>query len=69
MNLFFKLFSFIVLSLVITLESHSISNSQIIRICNRERRAKACVKKLKLKRELIKKGKPIEIPVYPYKYK
>ena len=52
-----------------TLETYSISNSQIIKICTRKRREKACIKNLKLKRELINKGKPIEIPVYPYKYK
>ena len=69
MNLFFKVLSLILLSLVMTLETYSISNTQIVKICTRKRREKTCIKKLKLKRELINKGKPVEIPVYPYKSK
>ncbi len=69
MKLFFKTFSLFLLSLLLTLESYSISNSQIFKICKKTRREKACIKRLKLNRELIKRGKPIEIPVYPYKYK
>ena len=69
MNLFFKVLCLILLSLVMTLETYSISNTQIVKICTRKRREKTCIKKLKLKRELINKGKPVEIPVYPYKSK
>ena len=67
MKLFFKVFSLILLSLLFALETYSISNSQIIRICSRQRREKSCIKRLKLNRELLYEGKPIEIPVYPYK--
>ena len=67
MKLFFKVFSLILLSSVFALETYSLSNSQIFKICTRKRREKACIKRLKLNRELIYKGKPIEIPVYPYK--
>ena len=69
MKLFFKVFSLILLSLLFALETYSISNSQIYKMCTRKRREKACIKRLKLNRELIYKGKPIEIPVYPYKSK
>ena len=69
MKLFFKIFSLILISLVLTLETYSISNYQILKICKRKIKEKACIKKLKLKRELIYEGKPIEIPVYPYKSK
>ena len=69
MKLFFKVFSLILLSSVFALETYSLSNSQIFMICSRKRREKACIKKLKSNRELIYKGKPIEIPVYPYKSK
>ena len=69
MKLFFKVLSLILLSLVSVLETYSISNSQILRICSRKRRENACIKRLKSNRELIYKGKPIEIPVYPYKSK
>jgi len=69
MKLFFKVFSLILISLILTLETYSISNSQIFKICTRKRREKSCIKRLKLNRELINKGKPIEVPVYPYKSK
>ena len=69
MNLFIKIFSLILTSLLFALEAYSISNSQIFKICSRKRREKACIKRLKSNRELIYKGKPIEIPVYPYKSK
>ena len=69
MKLFFKAFSLVLLSLVFALETYSISNSQIFKICARKRREKECIKRLKLNRQLIYEGKPIEIPVYPYKSK
>ena len=69
MKLFFKVFSLSLLTLVFVSDAYSISNSQILRICSRKRRENACIKRLKSNRELIYKGKPIEIPVYPYKSK
>ncbi len=67
MKLFFKILSLILLSFLLAVETYSISNSQIYKICTKKRREKACIKRLKFNRELIFKGKPIEIPVYPYK--
>ncbi len=69
MKIFFRVFLLILLSLIFALETYSISNSQIFRICSRQRREKDCIKRLKSNRELINNGKPIEIPVYPYKSK
>ena len=69
MKLFFKGFLLVLLSSVLVLENHAISNLQISRICRKERKEKACLKRLKLNRELLNNGKPIEIPVYPYKSK
>ncbi len=69
MKLFLKAFSLILFSFVLALETYSISNSKIFKICTKKRREKACIKRLRLNRELIYKGKPIEIPVYPYKSK
>ena len=66
MKLLFKIFSLTLLSLILALESYSISNSRILKICRLKRKEKACIKRLKLNRELIYDGKPIEIPVYPY---
>ena len=69
MKLSYKLFLLVLFSIVLTSETYPMSNYQIFKICKRERKEKACIKKLKLKRELIYEGKPIEIPVYPYKSK
>ena len=69
MKLFFKVFLIIFFPLILSLETYSISNTQIFKICTNKRREKACIKRLKLNRELIFKGKPIEIPVYPYESK
>ena len=69
MKLFFKGFLLVLLSSVLVLENHAISNLQISRICRKERKEKECLKRLKLNRELLDNGKPIEIPVYPYKSK
>ena len=69
MKLFFKVLSIALFSLVLALETYSITNSRIFKICTKKRTEKACIKRLKLNRELINKGKPIEIPVYPYKSK
>ena len=69
MKLFFKGFLLVLLYSVLVLEINAISNLQISRICRKERKEKACLKRLKLNRELLDNGKPIEIPVYPYKSK
>ncbi len=69
MKLFPKVLSLILLSLVFALESHSISDFQILKLCRTKKKEKACIKRLKLNRELINNDKPIEIPVYPYKSK
>ena len=69
MKLLFKVFSIILLSLVLSLETYSISNTQIFKLCAKKRREKSCIRRLKTYRELMFQGKPIEIPVYPYKSK
>tara|TARA_Y100000589_G_scaffold318556_1_gene346145 strand:+ start:503 stop:712 length:210 start_codon:yes stop_codon:yes gene_type:complete len=69
MKLFLKIFFIINLSSVIALDSFAISNYQIFRICRVKKREKECIKRLKLIRELINQGKPIEVPVFPYKAK
>ncbi len=69
MRLIFKVFSLFLLSLTLGLETYSITNSQIFKICTKKRREKSCIKRLKFNREQINKGNPIIIPVYPYKSK
>ena len=48
-------------------ESFSLTNYQIKRFCAKEKRVSLCIKNLQEKRSVLQKGKPIEIPVKPYK--
>jgi hypothetical protein len=48
-------------------ESFSINDYQIKRFCAKEKRVSLCIKNLQEKRSDLQKGKPIEIPVTPYK--
>ena len=45
----------------------SITNNEIYRICRKEVNKISCAKRLKINRYKLDKGKPIEIPVIPYK--
>ena len=48
-------------------KSFSLTNYQINKICEKEKRVTACKKNLQEKRENLQKGNLIEIPVIPYK--
>ena len=48
-------------------ESFSLTDFQIRRFCQKEKRVSLCIKKLKEKRSDLQEGKLIEIPVKPYK--
>ncbi len=48
-------------------KSFSLTDYQIKKICKKEIRESICIKNLKDKRYLLKKGNFIEIPVIPYK--
>ena len=48
-------------------ESFSLSDIQIKRFCKKEKRVSLCIKKLQEKRYNLQEGKPIEIPVKPYR--
>ena len=58
-----------ILFFLITLndKSFSLTNYQIDKICQKERRTSFCIKNLKEKRENLQKGNLIEIPVKPYR--
>ena len=49
------------------LNTFSITNNEIYKICQKEVNKILCVKRLKINRNKLEKGKPIEIPVVPYK--
>ena len=48
-------------------ESFSLTNYQIKKFCSKEKTVSLCIKNLQEKRYDLQKGKPIEIPVKPYK--
>ncbi len=48
-------------------ESSSLTDFQIKRFCEKEKRVSLCIKNLKEKRSDLQEGKLIEIPVKPYK--
>ena len=48
-------------------ESFSLTNYQIKRFCEKEKKVSLCIKNLQKKRSDLQEGKPIEIPVSPYK--
>ena len=45
----------------------SLNNYQISKICKKEKRVSVCIKKFEKKRDNLKNGDRIEIPVIPYK--
>ena len=48
-------------------KSFSLTNYQINTICRKEKRVSICERKLQEKRQNLRKGNLIEIPVIPYK--
>ena len=55
------------ISLFYGLNAFSITNNEIYKICQKEVNKILCVKRLKINRYKLERGKPIEIPVIPYK--
>ena len=48
-------------------ETFSLTDYQIKRLCEKEKRVFLCIKNLREKRSDLQKGKHIEIPIKPYK--
>ena len=69
MRLFLSLNLYLSLFILFTFveKSFSLTNYQITRICKKEKRASTCIKNLREKRDNLKKGNLIKIPVIPYK--
>ena len=67
MRLIFNLSLFLFVLFIMGEKSFSLSDYQIKKICQNERRKSTCIKNLKEKKSNLQKGKFIEIPVVPYK--
>ena len=67
MKILLKTLPLLSLILISMGKGFSITNFEINKICGKERLKKDCIKRLKINRDLIEKGKPIEIPVIEYK--
>ena len=48
-------------------KTFSLTNYQISKICKKEKRVSDCIKKFEEKRDNLKNGDRIEIPVIPYR--
>ena len=67
MKLLLKFSIFLLAFVSLTSESLSLTNYQIKRFCEKEKRVYLCIKNLRDKRSDLQEGKLIEIPVTPYK--
>jgi len=66
LNLYLTLFALFALC-TFDEKTFSLTNYQISKICKKEKRVSTCIKKFQEKRDNLKKGDRIEIPVIPYK--
>ena len=66
-KLIFNLYLTLIALLTFNEKLFSLTNYQINKICKNEKRASNCIKNLQEKRNNLRKGKLIEIPVIPYK--
>ena len=46
---------------------YGLTNSEITQLCRKERKIQECIREFKIRRYYLKRGKPIEIPVEPFK--
>ena len=67
MKIVFNFYLFLFVLLLGGDKSFSLTDYQIKKICKKEIIESNCIKNLKNKRDLMKKGNFIEIPVIPYK--
>ena len=67
MKLVFNFSMFLLPFFSLSNESFSLTNYQIKKFCSKEKTVSLCIKNLQEKRYDLQKGKPIEIPVKPYK--
>ena len=67
MKLVLNLSAFLLAFFSFSDKSFSLTNYQIKRFCEKEKRVSLCIEDLQEKRSDLQKGKPIEIPVEPYK--
>ena len=67
MKLVFNLFLFLFALFIFGEKSLSITEYQIKRICEKQKKVSFCMRNLRKKRSNLEKGALIEIPVIPYK--
>ena len=67
MKLVLNFFMFLLAFFSFSNKSLSLTDYQIKRFCKKEKRVSLCIKKLQEKRYNLQEGKPIEIPVKPYR--
>ena len=66
MKLALSLYLFLLAFSTLHDKTFSLTNYQISKICKKEKRVSICIKKFQEKRDKLKNGELIEIPVIPY---
>tara|TARA_B100002019_G_C20908626_1_gene421706 strand:+ start:369 stop:590 length:222 start_codon:yes stop_codon:yes gene_type:complete len=67
LKLAFNLYLILIALLTFNEKSFSLTNYEINQVCKNEKRESICKKNLQEKRNNLRKGQLIEIPVIPYK--
>ena len=67
MKLVLNFYMFLFVFFSFSNKSLSLTDYQIKRFCEKRNRVSICIKNLEEKRSNLQEGKPIEIPVKPYK--
>tara|TARA_Y100001970_G_scaffold260325_1_gene342290 strand:+ start:19488 stop:19694 length:207 start_codon:yes stop_codon:yes gene_type:complete len=67
MKISYKIKFIIIISLFFINSGFALTNNEIKEICRKERKSQDCIRKLKIRRYNLERGKPIEIPVIPFR--
>ena len=62
-----KIIIILFLSIAFSEKVKAMTNNEIIQLCKADRREQECIRKQKIRRYNLERGKPIDIPVIPYK--
>ena len=67
MKLFLNCVLFLLVSVWYTSSSFSLPKKRIAELCQEEKKIKTCIKNTNFRKNILLKGKRIEIPVIPFK--
>ena len=62
-----KIIFIIFFSSFLNVNVYGLTNSEITQVCRKEKRIQECIREFKIRRYYLNRGKPIEIPIEPFK--